>query len=102
MSASAHPKSNSDPNCKIFTPRRSDGPSWRVGGRLFKNAKIGSIHELVQKTEGEMLKTRNFGRKSLNEIREVLAQMGLSLGMDLSQMKVSPEQLRVGEKTESG
>ncbi|MDP7386082.1 MAG: DNA-directed RNA polymerase subunit alpha C-terminal domain-containing protein, partial [Nitrospinota bacterium] len=53
-------------------------------------------------TEGEMLKTRNFGRKSLNEIREVLAQMGLSLGMDLSQMKVSPEQLRVGEKTESG
>ena len=67
-----------------------------------KNAKIGSLFELVQKTEGEMLKTRSFGRKSLNEIREILAQMGLSLGMDLSQLKVSPEELRVGEKTESG
>ena len=67
-----------------------------------KNAKIGSLFEFVQKTEGEMLKTRNFGRKSLNEIREILAQMGLSLGMDLSQLKVSAEDLQVGEKTESG
>jgi DNA-directed RNA polymerase subunit alpha len=37
----------------------------------------------VQRTEGEMLKTKNFGRKSLNEIKEVLASMGLSLGMRL-------------------
>jgi DNA-directed RNA polymerase subunit alpha len=46
-----------------------------------KNANIQTIGELVQKTEAEMLKTKNFGRKSLNEIKEILAQMGLSLGM---------------------
>src|ERR1700744_3721544 len=44
-----------------------------------KNANIQTIGELVQKTEAEMLKTKNFGRKSLNEIKEILAQMGLSL-----------------------
>jgi len=48
-----------------------------------KNANIKYIGELVQKTEAEMLKTKNFGRKSLNEIKEVLAEMGLSLGMKL-------------------
>jgi DNA-directed RNA polymerase subunit alpha len=48
-----------------------------------KNANIRTIGELVQKTEGEMLKTKNFGRKSLNEIKEILAGMGLSLGMKL-------------------
>jgi DNA-directed RNA polymerase subunit alpha len=48
-----------------------------------KNANIRTIGELVQKNESEMLKTRNFGRKSLNEIKEILASMGLSLGMDL-------------------
>ena len=48
-----------------------------------KNANIRTIGELVQKTESEMLKTKNFGRKSLNEIREILAGMGLSLGMKL-------------------
>jgi DNA-directed RNA polymerase subunit alpha len=46
-----------------------------------KNANIHTIGELVQKTEAEMLKTKNFGRKSLNEIKEILAEMGLSLGM---------------------
>ncbi|MBU2548551.1 MAG: DNA-directed RNA polymerase subunit alpha [Proteobacteria bacterium] len=46
-----------------------------------KNANIHLIGELVQKTEAEMLKTKNFGRKSLNEIKEILAEMGLSLGM---------------------
>jgi DNA-directed RNA polymerase subunit alpha len=50
-----------------------------------KNAGIKTIRELVQKTEGEMLKTKNFGRKSLNEIKEILAGMGLSLGMRLDQ-----------------
>jgi DNA-directed RNA polymerase subunit alpha len=50
-----------------------------------KNANIRTIRELVQKTEGEMLKTKNFGRKSLNEIKEILAGMGLSLGMRLDQ-----------------
>jgi DNA-directed RNA polymerase subunit alpha len=48
-----------------------------------KNANIRTIGELVQKTETEMLKTKNFGRKSLNEIKEILASMGLSLGMKL-------------------
>ena len=48
-----------------------------------KNAEINKIYQLVQKTEAEMLKTKNFGRKSLNEIKEVLTDMGLSLGMKL-------------------
>jgi DNA-directed RNA polymerase subunit alpha len=48
-----------------------------------KNARIHTIYQLVQKTDNEMLKTKNFGRKSLNEIKEVLASMDLSLGMDL-------------------
>jgi DNA-directed RNA polymerase subunit alpha len=46
-----------------------------------KNADIRTIRELVQKTEPEMLKTKNFGRKSLNEIKEILTSMGLRLGM---------------------
>jgi DNA-directed RNA polymerase subunit alpha len=48
-----------------------------------KNANINKIYQLVSKTEAEMLKTKNFGRKSLNEIKEVLSEMGLSLGMKL-------------------
>jgi DNA-directed RNA polymerase subunit alpha len=48
-----------------------------------KNAEIRTIADLVQKTEAEMLKTKNFGRKSLNEIKEVLAEMGFSFGMSL-------------------
>ncbi len=50
-----------------------------------KNANIQSIGELVQKTEAEMLKTKNFGRKSLNEIKEILNSMGLSLGMKIDE-----------------
>ena len=46
-----------------------------------KNAGIALIGELVQKSEAEMLKTKNFGRKSLSEIKEILAEMGLGLGM---------------------
>jgi DNA-directed RNA polymerase subunit alpha len=48
-----------------------------------KNDNIIYIGDLVQKTEAEMLRTPNFGRKSLNEIKEVLAQMGLHLGMEV-------------------
>ena len=48
-----------------------------------QNADIRFIGELVQRTEAEMLKTKNFGRKSLKEIKEVLAEMGLSLGMEI-------------------
>ncbi len=50
-----------------------------------KNANIRTIRELVQKTEADMLKTKNFGRKSLNEIKEILQTMGLGLGMRLDQ-----------------
>ena len=49
-----------------------------------KNDNIVYIGDLIQKTESEMLRTPNFGRKSLNEIKEVLAQMGLHLGMDVA------------------
>ncbi|MDF2114921.1 DNA-directed RNA polymerase subunit alpha [Roseiarcaceae bacterium H3SJ34-1] len=48
-----------------------------------KNDNIVYIGDLIQKSEGEMLRTPNFGRKSLNEIKEVLAQMGLHLGMEV-------------------
>jgi len=48
-----------------------------------KHANIKLIGDLVQKTEAEILATKNFGRKSLNEIKEILAEMGLSLGMKL-------------------
>ncbi len=51
-----------------------------------KNADIRTLYELVQKTEPEMLKTRNFGRKSLNEIKEILDGLGLSLGMKLDDL----------------
>jgi DNA-directed RNA polymerase subunit alpha len=50
-----------------------------------KNASIRSIRELVAKTENDLLKTKNFGRKSLNEIKEILSSMGLSLGMSVDQ-----------------
>jgi len=57
-----------------------------------RNASIRFIGELVQKTEQEMLKTKNFGRKSLNEIKEILTEMGLHLGMKLDNF-VPPEQV---------
>lgn len=49
-----------------------------------QNANIKLIGELVQRTEAEMLKTKNFGRKSLREIKDILAMMGLTLGMELT------------------
>ena len=56
-----------------------------------KNANIQTIRELVEKSEPEMLRTKNFGRKSLNEIKEILHTMGLSLGMRLdSPVSVTP------------
>ena len=55
-----------------------------------QNADIKYIGELVQRTEAEMLKTKNFGKKSLEEIKEVLAEMGLTLGMDLSDLAAPP------------
>lgn len=58
-----------------------------------KNAGIKLIGELVSRSEAEMLKTQNFGRKSLNEIKDVLADMGLTLGMNLDNFP-DPEILR--------
>ena len=57
-----------------------------------RNATIRYIGELVQKTEQEMLKTKNFGRKSLNEIKEILTEMGLHLGMKLDSFS-PPDQM---------
>jgi len=55
-----------------------------------KNADIKTIGDLVTKTEPDMLKTKNFGRKSLNEIKDILAEMGLSLGMPVDPKKLKP------------
>jgi DNA-directed RNA polymerase subunit alpha len=63
-----------------------------------KNTNIKHIWELVQKTEAEMLKTKNFGRKSLNEIKEILNEMGLSLGMKLENFLPAMEKEREAEK----
>ena len=66
-----------------------------------KNAEIHKIYQLVQKTENEMLKTKNFGRKSLNEIKEVLSEMGLYLGMKLDGFILPPDDAdEVGEEEE--
>jgi len=58
-----------------------------------KNAGIKLIGELVSRSEAEMLKTQNFGRKSLNEIKDILADMGLTLGMKLEEFP-DPEIMR--------
>jgi len=63
-----------------------------------KNANIKTIAELVQKTEPEMLKTKNFGRKSLNEIKEILGRMGLHLGMKIDLDNLDKEILQTGGK----
>ncbi len=87
-------------------PREGDAPRRRSRARLqpdllkkvdelelsvrsancLKNDNIVYIGDLIQKTEAEMLRTPNFGRKSLNEIKEVLAQMGLHLGMEVAEL----------------
>ncbi|MFQ5598578.1 MAG: DNA-directed RNA polymerase subunit alpha [Nitrospiria bacterium] len=62
-----------------------------------KNASIRTIGDLVQRSESEMLRTKNFGRKSLNEIKEILVDMGLSLGMKVD--KNSPSEVRQEEES---
>jgi DNA-directed RNA polymerase subunit alpha len=66
-----------------------------------QNANIRFIGELVMKTEGEMLKTKNFGRKSLNEIKDTLASMGLSLGMSIEDLPVRNELEKMREQREA-
>jgi len=65
-----------------------------------KNADIHLIGELVQKTDQEMLKTKNFGRKSLNEIKEILGEMGLSLGQKLENFPSREEIMKMKEMKE--
>lgn len=65
-----------------------------------ENANIKFIGELVTRTEADMLKTKNFGRKSLNEIKDILAEMGLSLGMKIDGF--DPSTLRSSEQKEEG
>jgi len=69
-------------NENLFRPVSELELSVRSANCL-KNANISLIGELVQRSESEMLKTKNFGRKSLNEIKAIMEEMGLSLGMKL-------------------
>ena len=66
-----------------------------------QNANIRFIGELVQRTEAEMLKTKNFGRKSLNEIKEVLASMGQSLGMTIESLPARKDLEKLREQREA-
>jgi DNA-directed RNA polymerase subunit alpha len=67
-----------------------------------QNANIRYIGDLVQRTESEMLKTKNFGRKSLKEIKEILSEMGLSLGMKLDNWPPKPGASKEPKEAESG
>jgi DNA-directed RNA polymerase subunit alpha len=71
--------------------------SMRAANGL-KNAGIETIAELVRKTESELLRTRNFGRKSLDEIKEVLAGLGLSLGMTVDDSIITEARKRLEER----
>lgn len=78
-------------NENLFRPVSELELSVRSANCL-KNAEITMIGELVQKTEAEMLKTKNFGRKSLNEIKAILSEMGLGLGMKIDRFpSAAPE-----------
>ena len=66
-----------------------------------QNANIRFIGELVQRTESEMLKTKNFGRKSLNEIKDVLNDMGLHLGMSVENLPTRKDLEKLREQREA-
>ncbi len=84
-------------NENLFRPVSELELSVRSANCL-KNAEITMIGELVQKTEAEMLKTKNFGRKSLNEIKAILSEMGLSLGMKLDKFPSAAPQIKDDEE----
>ena len=86
------------PNANLYRPVEELELSVRSANCL-KNANIRLIGELVQRSEAEMLKTQNFGRKSLNEIKDILAEMGLTLGMQLENFP-DPEYLKMMQKSE--
>jgi DNA-directed RNA polymerase subunit alpha len=83
------PKSEEKLNENLF--RSVDELELSVrSANCLQNANIKTIGDLVQKSEAEMLKTKNFGRKSLKEIKEILAEMGLALGMKLENWPPKP------------
>ena len=84
-SVAAHSPEESDANqLNRYLLKKVDELELSVrSANCLKNDNIIYIGDLVQKTEAEMLRTPNFGRKSLNEIKEVLSSMGLRLGMDI-------------------
>jgi len=83
-------------NENLFRPVSELELSVRSSNCL-KNANIKHIYELVQKTESEMLKTKNFGRKSLNEIKGILEEMDLQFGMKLEDFPFPKEEEKEGE-----
>ncbi len=87
-------------NENLFRPVSDLELSVRSANCL-QNAKINLIGELVQKTDAEMLKTKNFGRKSLNEIKAILSDMGLNLGMKLDFSLPTTESDEEAEETDS-
>jgi len=89
---------NEPPNTNLYRPVEELELSVRSANCL-KNANIRLIGELVQRSEAEMLKTQNFGRKSLNEIKDILADMGLGLGMQLENFP-DPEYIKMMQKSE--
>jgi len=88
-------------NENLFRPVSELELSVRSANCL-KNANITLIGELVQKTEAEMLKTKNFGRKSLNEIKSILTDMGLSLGMKLDNFPLGQTNQESGDQEDEG
>ncbi len=84
------------PNEVLFRPVEELELSVRSANCL-QNADIRYIGELVQRSEAEMLKTKNFGRKSLNEIKEILARLGLSFGTALDSFPIRKELDRMRE-----
>ena len=87
-------------NPNLFRPVDELELSVRSANCL-QNANIRFIGELVQRTESEMLKTKNFGRKSLNEIKETLAEMSLSLGMTIENLPSRQDLEKIREQREA-
>ena len=87
-------------NPNLFRPVDELELSVRSANCL-QNANIRFIGELVQRTEAEMLKTKNFGRKSLNEIKETLAEMSLSLGMTIESLPSRQDLEKMREQREA-
>ena len=86
-------------NENLFRPVEGLPISVRAFNGL-QNADIKYVGELVQRTEQDMLKIKNFGRKSLNEVKEILADMGLSLGMRLENLPSRADLDRMREEQE--